>query len=349
MARQFKLNKVSLDLEHYYHYIRGVEKSGKTTLFRDLILDLYGDATKGLLLGIGKEVGYKALDNIQPEQISTWGEFVELIDDLEEDARNHECDIKMIAIDTIDELVDLAIKEVLRLHKKAKGEKCDSINSAFGGYGRGKDMVTDMVDTQLFRIKQMMGLVVIGHTKLKTIKEKGTGDEYQQLTSNLTSDYDGIVSHKADIIATISIENNIKDGKLVGTTRFINFRSNGVISCGARFEKIADRVELSSGNYIKAIQDAIRNSSNIKDDKEFETKLAEQKIEQQKKVEEYVNYGSTEDKDKLIETFKVKLKESSQEKQLVALSKLKELNITSLESLDNLDNKKIIELIGLLD
>ena len=41
LKNKLKVNKVSLDFENYYFFLKGVEKSGKTTLARDLILKLY--------------------------------------------------------------------------------------------------------------------------------------------------------------------------------------------------------------------------------------------------------------------------------------------------------------------
>jgi len=73
-----------------------------------------------------------------------------------------------------------------------------------------------------------MGIVIIGHTKLKDVKEKN-GDEYQQLTSNLNADYDGIFANKADIVMTIAVEKNIDEAKRIkGTTRYMWFRTDGL-------------------------------------------------------------------------------------------------------------------------
>ena len=72
LKNKLKVNKVSLDFENYYFFLKGVEKSGKTTLARDLILKLYGTPEAGILMAIGKEKGYKALDNIQALDVEDW-------------------------------------------------------------------------------------------------------------------------------------------------------------------------------------------------------------------------------------------------------------------------------------
>lgn len=49
----------------------------------------------------------------------------------------------------------------------------------------------------------------------KTYVKEKNGDEYQQLTSNLSADYDGIFANKADIVMTIAVEKNIDENKHV--------------------------------------------------------------------------------------------------------------------------------------
>ena len=93
--------------------------------------------------------------------------------------------------------------------------------------------------------------MILGHTKLKTIKEQGMTEdqEFQVLDSNLNADYANIVTHKADVIATINIEREVNDSKrVVDTKRYIYFRNNGFINAGTRFSTIVDKVELSADN-----------------------------------------------------------------------------------------------------
>ena len=57
------VNKVVTDIQSLTIYLRSVRKWGKTTLFRDLILEKYGDPEYGLLVGMNAEAGYSILDN----------------------------------------------------------------------------------------------------------------------------------------------------------------------------------------------------------------------------------------------------------------------------------------------
>jgi hypothetical protein len=313
--RSFKKNQVKASILGYYYYLRGVEKSGKTTLFYDLINALFnGDQSKGLLISCGREDGFKALPDIQYEIIQDikdkngiiipkiknsegkiiksgygWEEFVKLIDDLVDGRQEN--GIEIIGIDTYDELCEIAKNYVIKLHNEANPtKKVTSINSAFGGFNGGFEKLAEIVDEQLYRLRSC-GLtpIVISHTKVKTIKEKGMSDDesYNMLTSNLDSRLDNIVAHKADVIATIQIDKDVQDGVLNGTQRYIYFRESNFVKAGSRFKEIVERVELSAENFIKAIEDGIKASMR-KDvsDAEFENMKEQDEKERQEKVAE---------------------------------------------------------------
>lgn len=67
-----KKNVILKKVSDYVHYVRGVKKVGKTTLFRDLVLQEYGDEEKGLLCSFGDEDGFKSLDRLQYEEFTCW-------------------------------------------------------------------------------------------------------------------------------------------------------------------------------------------------------------------------------------------------------------------------------------
>ena len=291
---KMKINKVSLDFSNYYFFLKGIEKSGKTTLARDLILKLYNNnPNAGLLLAIGKEKGYKALDSIQALDVETWKDFAEAVDDLVNN-REEYSDIKFVFVDTLDELVELAEKETISYSNRTTGKRVTTLNQALGGYGSGRKYLCKIVDEKLSALKQAgYGLMVIGHTKLRTIKEQGMTDEqeFQVLDSNLSSDYANIVAHKADVMATINIEREINDAKrVIDTKRYIYFRGNGFINAGSRFSNIAEKVELSADNFIKAIEGAIRASMNtpITDD-ELKTRKEQEIKDNEIKAKEFVD------------------------------------------------------------
>ena len=343
---KIKVNKVSLDFSNYYFNLKGVEKSGKTTLARDLTLELYGKSEAGLLVAVGKEVGYKALDNIQAVDAPSWEDFEEIVDDLIENYDEYK-DIKMIYIDTIDELVELAEKETLRYSFRQTGKKSATLNSALGGYGAGRKHVAKIIDEKLSALNNLYGLMVIGHTKLKTIKEQGMLEEqeYQILDSNLNKDLDGIVSHKADVIAVINVERDVNAAtkRISSTKRYVYFRNNGYVNAGSRFSNMPEKVELSAKNFIGAIEEGIKGSMvNKISDAEFEKAKQAEKIENEKKAQEFAdNYVANVDIS--VDELKELMKNLEGDNRKKVIAKVKDLGI-NIKELENEDVKKLKEL-----
>lgn len=127
-----QITKVKTDIQSLSIYLRSVKKFGKSTLFRDIILEKYGDASRGLLVGIGAEVGYGILDNLNATQVEEWEDLEDLKEWLiEEKGKEH--NIEMVAFDVIDELIPMAEDEIIAMSRRETGKPCKSFNSAFGG------------------------------------------------------------------------------------------------------------------------------------------------------------------------------------------------------------------------
>ena len=125
------INKTKTDIQSLTIYLRSVKKWGKSTLFRDLILEKYGDAEKGLLIGVGAEAGYNILDNLNVTQVESFKDMKELKKWLiNEKGKEH--DIRMIAFDVVEELIPLVEAEVIRM-SNVEGKPCTTFNGAYGG------------------------------------------------------------------------------------------------------------------------------------------------------------------------------------------------------------------------
>ena len=133
-----QINTIKADIANISIYLRSTKKFGKTTLFRDVILEKYGDPSYGLLVGCGAEVGYKLLDNLNYTQVTSWEDLLELKKWLIE-TNGVEHHIKIVAFDTGDELVLLADKKTIAISNKENPQKpCRSIKAAMGGYTAGE-------------------------------------------------------------------------------------------------------------------------------------------------------------------------------------------------------------------
>lgn len=224
--------------------------------------------------------------------------------------------------------------------------------------GAGREKVVEYVNGILTKLKSCnIGVYIIGHTKVKSVKEKGTEEEYMQLTSNLNADYDGIFADKADVISVIAIEREIHEKKVNGVKRMIYFRSDDYfVDCGGRLEHIIPCVEYGAENYIGAIEDAIRLSLTGKTDKEIEERRKEEFKEKQEKenkiIEQIVQNETIEeteesivetenkvdDKKILINEIKTLFSKADKDKKMsfASLCKKEGYNLNENETIDNL-------------
>ena len=342
---KIKVNKVSLDFNNYYYYIKGVPKCGKTTFARDLTLELYNKPEAGLLISVGDEKGYKALDSIQAVDCEDWAEFEEVVDDLVENYDEYK-DIKLIYIDTVDELIRLAEEETCRASQRQTGKKC-TLNSAFGGYNAGRQHITKIVTEKMALLNKLYGVMCIGHTKLRTIKEQGNLEEfeYQMLDSNLNKDFDNIFGNKADIIGIVNVERDVnsKTKRVEDTKRYLYFRNNGFVNAGGRFENIVEKIEFTAKNFIDAVEEAIKKGIKTPmSDEQFEKAKAKEIEENKEKAEEFANHYIP-DVDISVDDLKALIKSTGEADRKKLVAKVKELGI-DMKNLENEDKAKLKEL-----
>ena len=283
----FKLNVPKVDLCSYPPYVvMGEPKSGKSTLARDLVIYNYGDESKGVLISFADEEGYLALDKLQFEKVVDWNAkedesglrgFCQVVDDLVENKEKY--GIKMVTLDTYDKMVEVAINEVLKQSKRETGKPCKSINEAYGGFGRGRAKLTELLLEQIGRLRTAgYAVFLMAHTKWKEKTDALTGEKYEQLTNNLNSDYYGVISHIAQMIVNITIEREVIDGKQVGEKRLMYFRSNGIIDAGGRFTNLPECLPLSAENFMTAFEIGVKGS--------FLTQKTEKDLEELRKKEQ---------------------------------------------------------------
>lgn len=343
-----KRNKVKVDLASYPHYIlMGEPKVGKTYTMYELAKLEYS-LDEMLLISCGSEQGYKSLADIQYEEVLKFSKkedsngdrgFVQVVDDL---VKNHkELGIKMVVIDTLDTLFDIATEHVMEESRRQTGKVSKSLNDCFGGYMRGRDRLLELVMNEIHKLDRLpIALFILGHTKYKGKKDTLTNDEYEQLTTNLRFDFYSPVSNSAQMIVNLATERVIEDGVQVDAKRYMYFTSNGLVDCGSRFEDLPEKLELSAENFMKAFRTGVENSlkkSDIKHnveelrkeekkEQELEAKQVQQEVEQQEKEEEKVSL------DELKSQLKDKLKTT--ENKNIVKDYMKEKGVKSVASLD---------------
>lgn len=320
----FKMNTIKYDLCSYPSYvIMGQRGIGKSTLFRDIVLKEYKSPEFGLLISCGNESGYHAIDNLQVEEAREWTKelgypekengvpedqwtrgFVEVIDDLVLNKNNYK--IKLVCIDTIDELYPMAEQRVFVEHKRKKGTYPESLNSALGGYGAGQNRTVELVSEQISRLFNAgYGVFIIGHVKVKDKIDPVTGDIYEQYTNNLSNKYFGAIADNAQMVVNIVNELNIvgsnvadnKAGRLEGASRMMYFRDTGLIDAKSRFVGMPDKLPLSADNFLKAFEEGVKNSQTVGNPLTAKEVAVKKEDEVKEKKQTYKNVVKAEESD----------------------------------------------------
>lgn len=301
------INVIKPDIKNLSIYLRSTKKFGKSTLFRDVILEKYGDPSRGLLVGCGNEKGYKMLDNLNATQVKTYKDLQELADWLiNEKGKEH--NIEMVAFDTGDELALIADTETIRQSNvENPNKKCKSIKAAFGGYTAGeKYSANDIIKPYMTKLEDAgFGVWVIAHTKFKTIKEKGGLEEdgYMQLSSNMGADYEAAFGDIFDVTLTGVIDRDLEEKKVgdkvkkyaTDTVRKLYFRGTTLIDAGGRFADgavpeymVFDKPNMAA-DFIRVVEEGMEKSKSTigkKSTPKKTTPVKEEKVAEPDPIEE---------------------------------------------------------------
>jgi len=296
------VNKITADISDLTIYLRSVKKFGKTTLFRDVVMEKYGDPERGLLIGCGGEVGYSLLDNLNYTQIESYQDLIELGNWLVT-KKGEEHNIEMIAFDTVDELVLICDRETIARSVEETKKPCRSIKGAFGGFGSGQQYTANnLIKPFMSTLKKNgFGIWAIAHTSMKTIKNKGDLEEdgYQMLTSNLEKNAESAFGDIFDITLTGVIDRTyntkvkdgfggkkVKENFIDEEVRKLYFRGTSVIDAGGRFADDAvpeylvfDKKNMAA-EFIKTVEEGIEKSkTDLTPVDKKKTKKVEEKVE----------------------------------------------------------------------
>ena len=291
-----KINKVKADLCSYPPYILlAPKKFGKTTFWYNLVPYVWGDQEKGLLISIGNEEGYHSLDGLQVEVAKQWSAdydeetglrgFVQIVDDIVEN--NKEYGLKGVCFDTLDTMIDVATKEVLRQHRKEKGTVCKTLNEAFSGYGRGKVRLFDICNEQIARLRDAgLAIFIMCHIKNKEKNDLLSGEKYEQITNNLTDDIFSNFADAAQMVMVGAFDREINAGKLISEKRALYLRGNSQVDAGGRFTSLPEKINLDVEEFMNAFEGAVKASIKTKvTDKSLAKMRSEEEADREKKAE----------------------------------------------------------------
>ena len=145
MGKFGKKMEISTNPLDYNICILGESKIGKTTIAKEMCEKLVG--SEGYIhLDIGREEGASAIEGIVSEPIEDWAKLIDVVDDIVENKESDYKELKVVIFDTLDELILLAENESIRQWNKTHSEKrADTINSAWGGFGKGQDYAANLI------------------------------------------------------------------------------------------------------------------------------------------------------------------------------------------------------------
>ena len=272
-----QINTIKPDIKNVSIYLRSVKKFGKSTLFRDVIVEKYGDPSYGLLVEVGMEHGANLLDNVNTTHVDTYKDLLELQKWLVEE-KGKEHNIEIVGFDVADEIVTLFDKETIRQHNIENPQKqVKSVKAAMGGYTAGEQYSATLMKNYFDKIKSS-GIQVwcLGHSKYKNIRDKANVDNegYMQLTSNLSAAYEAALGDIFDVVLTGIIDRNIEtvgegdSAKRYATdaVRKLYFRGTPEIDAGGRFAADAvpefmvfDKPNMAA-EFIKIVEDGMEKS-----------------------------------------------------------------------------------------
>lgn len=367
MGKYGKKNHVSLNPLDANICLLGLPKIGKTTIMKQIAEKLVGD--NYLFLEMYRENGAKYIEDIVYENVPDWDTFVDIIDDIVENKTTDYPDLKVVFIDTIDNALQLAEQESIRLWNRENPSKhTDAINAAWGGFQKGQDKALDLLQEQWFRLREVgVAFSLIGHVRQTTMTDPITLETYQQITSDVSQRYFNQIKKNIDLIGIAYIDREItkeKTGKknivtgreetvnkVLSEARKIKFRdSNYCVDSGGRMSQIVEEINFDADEFIQAMKDALEAEVK-KSGKSIDDRKAEDKAAEARRAEKIAEAEEESKKQKELSEINTKIKEfciankGKTEKLKPLIEEAKKLGYANPMKADNVeDAKKILAL-----
>lgn len=373
MGKFGKKNEVDLNPLHYNIAILGESGIGKTTIAKEICEKMVGE--DGYMhWDIGKENGASAIQGIVSEPIEDWDKLKDIVEDIVENKTTDYPNLQTIICDTFDELIILAEKEAIRQYnRKNPDKKADTINSAWGGFGKGQDKAMELILDAIWELKKVgVNTIIVAHVKRSDITDPISQETYSKLTADTQQRYFNAVKNKMHFIGLAYVDRDIvkeKTGKknivtkedvminkVVSESRVISFRDDTYsVDSKSRFAEIVDHISFSSDDFIKAMEDAIlaehaKGGESIEHTKK---KQAKAQKDADKKAAEYSknaksNKIDTERNEELLAVIKNKFTNAEDDVKAEVKAVMAEYGFANFKDVEvpTLALERIVELLG---
>ncbi len=240
-------NKISRNLGSYMNYFYGNSKTGKSTL----CAKLYGDDA----LFIATEKGYSAL-NVFAIDLTNWNETNGLLRELKKPEVRER--FKVIVIDTVDILYDLAVSYTLKING------CTDLSDK--PFGKLYGEVDKIFNSFLLEITRLgYGLALIGHAKTQSkLAKVGRNDRETDYTiPSLAKRGYQIVANMVDNIFYVTIDQDDEGNQI----RVVKTRETSEYFAGSRFKYLPETILLDADAINEEMQKAVDKEENTTDEK----------------------------------------------------------------------------------
>ena len=240
-------NKISRDLGSYMNYFYGNSKTGKSTL----CAKLYGDDA----LVVATEKGYSAL-NVFAIDLTNWNETNGLLRQLKLPEVKEK--FKVIVIDTVDILYDLAVSYTLKING------CTDLSDK--PFGKLYGEVDKIFNNFLLEITRLgYGLALIGHAKTQSkLAKKGKSEKETDYTiPSLAKRGYQIVANMVDNIFYVTIDQDDEGNQI----RVVKTRETSEYFAGSRFKYLPETILLDADVIKEEMQKAVDKEENTTDEK----------------------------------------------------------------------------------
>lgn len=224
-------NEVSSDITGYAIGIMGPPGCGKTTLGTRV--------PKSLLLAT--EPGYKAIPGAMAQDINSWTDILQVAAQLRKEEAKEK--YKVIVIDTLDELVFLATQYLLQ------SQGVSDISDIL--WGKGYNMLEDMLRKLFRQIQQDYGLILIAHDGRK---QDPDDDKVYYASLNFNKKVKRVVMGLLDILAYV-------ETKRGSANSLMHFRDSELWEAKSRFPNIVASTEFSYEGLVSAVADAVGDNA----------------------------------------------------------------------------------------
>lgn len=240
-------NKISKNLGSYMSFYYGNSKTGKSTL----CANLYGD--EGLV--IATEKGYSAL-SVFAVDLTSWNETLGLLRELKKPEVKER--FKVIIIDTVDILYDLATAYVLKINGCT-----DLSDKPFGKLYGEVDKIFNAFLLEIIRLGY--GMALIGHAKTQSkLAKKGNNEVENDYTiPSLARRGYQIVANMVDNIFYVTIDEDEEGNR----TRVLKTRETKEYFAGSRFKHLPESILLDADVLKEEMQKAVDKEKNTTEEK----------------------------------------------------------------------------------